>query len=258
MSIEYFPPIAGSTASSTSAPWYLQVARGKVAGVSPVRVFGYQASVGTTLIPIWENATAYTYPVTAQTMTLYSSSAADTNVAVIIQGLDANFIEISETLILTNGTTGVTTVNQYLRINGLFTQDITHSLPVGVIHLSNAAKTVTYGQINLLDGLTVGKSQASIYTVPAGSTFYLTRVNAYSDENTGANASTYSVYLKNNVTGQINQVLTTPFTIQYDAYLVTPFAYTEKTDLQWQAKGKSSTHAIGMVVEGVLIDNTAA
>ena len=48
-----------NTESSTSAEWYLQVARGLVPGASQVNIVGYQPSVGTTFIPIWENTTTY-------------------------------------------------------------------------------------------------------------------------------------------------------------------------------------------------------
>jgi hypothetical protein len=54
----------GITASVTRAgayePFDLQVARGQIAGHSVVSIFGYQASVTTTVLPIWENATVYT------------------------------------------------------------------------------------------------------------------------------------------------------------------------------------------------------
>ena len=62
-------------------PFELQVARGQITGHSTVNIYGYQSSVGTSFIPIWENATAYTYPVAAITMyiscLLYTSDAAD-------------------------------------------------------------------------------------------------------------------------------------------------------------------------------------
>ena len=86
-----------------SADWNMQVAMGKVYGASLVNLYGYQAAVDGTWIPVWENATTYTYPPNGgTTMLLYSSSASDTNVSIFIDGLDSNFASISETLILTN------------------------------------------------------------------------------------------------------------------------------------------------------------
>ena len=233
-------------------PFELQVARGQVTGHSLQNIFGYQAALTTTLYPIWENLSAYTYPASATTMLLYSSSASDTNVSVLINGLDANFNPISETIVLTNGTTGVTTVNSYLRINGMILASGVAN--VGKLSLSNAGKTVTYAAMSI--GL--GKSQAAIYTVPAGYTFYLTRVDINAAVAAGGVASVnYQVYSKNNVSGVALTVLETSFTQNFSIRRVVPFAYTEKTDLQWQASADTGTIQIGVNVEGYLIKNNS-
>ena len=107
------------TRSGQTEPFDLQVARGQVAGHSVVSLFGYQTSVTATAIPIWENATTYTYPTTATTLTCSSTSVTDVSPAAFtINGLDANFNPVSEVVVL-NGTTGVTTQNKYLRVNSL-------------------------------------------------------------------------------------------------------------------------------------------
>lgn len=232
-------------------PFELQVARGQIPGHSLVNIFGYQAAVTTAgPYPVWEVVGAYTYPVAATTMLLSSSSASDTNVNVTINGLDANFNAISESLTLTNGTTGVSTVKQYFRINSVFVNDLTYAEPLGNLSLTNAGKTVTYAKINV----GVNRTQMSIYTVPAGYTFYLTRVDAYANEAGGGNNySTYQVYTKNNVSGQSYILLTTPFIGRYEARRVVPFPYTEKTDIQWQVNVGTSTSPIGVVIEGILI-----
>jgi len=233
-------------------PFELQVARGQVTGHSLQNIFGYQAALTTTLYPVWENLSAYTYPASATTMLLYSSSPSDTNVSVLINGLDANFNPISETLVLTNGATGVTTVNSYLRINGMILASGVAN--VGKLSLSNAGKTVTYAAMSI--GL--GKSQAAIYTVPAGYTFYLTRVDINAAIAAGGVASVnYQVYSKNNVSGVALTVLETSFTQNFSIRRVVPFAYTEKTDLQWQANADTGTIQIGVNVEGYLIKNFA-
>ena len=91
-------------------------------------------------------------------MLLWSSSASDTNVSILINGLDSSYNIQSETLVLTNGTTGVTTTKSYLRINGI---QVTGSVnAVGTINVGNAGKTVQYAEITAGNG----KSQAMIYT----------------------------------------------------------------------------------------------
>jgi len=219
-----------------------------VTGASVVNIYGYQPSVGTTFIPVWENATTYTYPGSASTMLLYSSSGSDTAVSVLINGLDASYNNLSETKVLTNGTTGVTTANSYLRINTITVTGSNNA--VGTLYLSNAGKTTTYAQITAGNG----KNQAMIYTVPNGYTFYLTRVNAYTNQvgNLSSSYCTYRVFTQNS-SGLITILLQAPFGNSYTSYRVAPRAYAAKTDIQWQANTPSSTAAVGIAVEGILI-----
>lgn len=242
-------------------PFELQVARGQITGHTPVNIFGYQPSVGTVLYAVWDVVADYVYPVSATTMLLYSSSASDVNVPITINGLDANFVPISETLTLTNGTTGVTTTKSYFRIQNILVADGVD--PVGTITLGNAGKTIVYAQINLVTVAaatkSAGRSQMSIYTVPAGHTFYLYRVDAYSSQGgSGNNYANYRVQSKNNVTNQTFEVLQSPFSNNYNARRAIPFPYTEKTDIQWQASVASGTGPIGVIVEGILIKNNGA
>ena len=98
--LQQHPSIMPSvTMQGAYEPFDLQVARNQIAGHQTVSIFGYQASVGTTPIPIWENASTYTFPTSASTLTLVSNSTSDnTSASVLISGLDANFNPISETL----------------------------------------------------------------------------------------------------------------------------------------------------------------
>jgi len=257
MAIESFPAgLASNTENTTSAPWYTQVSRGLVPGCSIVNIYGYQNALpsgSNVFYPVWENTTAYTYPASATTMLLWSSSASDTNVSVLIQGLDASYNTLSETLVLTNGTTGVSTVNSYLRINSIQTTGSVNA--VGTINLGNAGKTIQYAEITAGNG----KSQMMVYTVPNGYTFYLMRSNAWSSlvGNVAANYANYRVYTATS-TGLVAVVLQAPFTSNYSTMRVAPRPYLQKTDIQWQAAGNpNGTFSVGIGVEGVLIANTA-
>jgi hypothetical protein len=245
-----------NTESSYSAAWHTQVARGKVSGVTPVSIIGYNPAVpvSASYIPIWEANTVYTYPTVAQQMRLWSSSGSDTDVTVTIVGLDSNYDIITEDLTLTNGVTGVLTVNSYFRVNSLQTKLTSTVNPVGALSLGNTGKTQTYAYM----AAGTGKSQAAIYTVPRGYTFYLTRVNVYAGSvvqgqtpgNVTYRVQTYSP------TGIVNNVVQTPFTSSYETTRVTPRPYTEKTDIQWQVICTQLT-PVGFQNEGLLIINTA-
>jgi len=245
--------VASVTRNGAYEPFDLQVARGQIMGHTTVSIFGYQASVGTTSIPVWENASTYTYPTSASTLTMVSSSASDNTLAsVLINGLDASFNPLSETLFL-NGTAAVTTVNSYFRINSLTlaSAGTSQSTNVGTITLKQSTNTLA--QIN--PG--IGRSQSTVYTVPAGYTFFLDWVEANtSNPYTGTVTVTYKVQAADNVSGVIRNVLQQPFVSIYTASRVAdPFAYAQKTDIQWQLSASSGTIAAGIIVTGKLIQN---
>jgi hypothetical protein len=224
----------------------LQVARGLVDGHSTVNIYGYQPSVGTSFIPIWENATAYTYPIAATQMHL-SGTAGDT-ATILITGLDANYAVISELLVL-NGATPVTTVKSYLRINQMQVAVGSATNPAGVVYLKDLTDTITYAQISA----GAGRTQMGIYTVPAGYTFYLQRVNIYTSLN-GSNFATY----QNKTISSSGVVLLTqqaPFASSYEALRIMPRPILEKTDVQLMCKVNSTSGAVGIAQEGYLIKN---
>lgn len=250
----YTAPPHSVTVQGAYEPFDLQVSRGQIMGHQTLSLFGYQSAVGNTAIPVWENASAYTYPTSATTLTVVSTSASDdTTAKILISGLDANFAPISETIAL-NGVTGVTTVNSYLRINGLLmtTPGTSQNTNVGTITIKQSSNTLA--QINA----GIGKSQSTIYTVPAGYTFYLNlaEVNT-SNSYTSSNIVTYKVQAINNVSGVKLTVLQQPFVSIYTINRATdPFAYTEKTDIQWQlVTSTATTVAAGVIITGKLIKN---
>lgn len=235
-------------------PFELQVARGLITGHSSVNIFGYQLAVGATYIPVWENATTYSFPAAPLNLLVYSTSASDTNCRLVITGLDANWKLQTEVVILTNGTTGVSTVNQFIRVNSVFATDAVYANPVGTIIVGNSAKTAIYAQINA----GIGRSQMSVYSVPIDHTFYLYRVDAYISEGGSGNSyGSYRVNATDNVNGTTYVVLESPFAFNYNARRCIPFPYTQKTDLQWQVKAGTGTMPAGLIIEGILIKNTA-
>ena len=241
------------TRSGKYEPFDLQVARGQVAGHQTVSIFGYQAAVTATSIPIWENATTYTYPTSASTLTCSSTSVLDASpAAFVINGLDANFNPISEVVVL-NGTTAVTTQKSYLRVNNLQMVGVASGQTSNAGIITVKQTTNTLAQINA----GIGKSQSTIYTVPAGNTFYLDWVEVNTSNGyTGSTIVTYNVQIGNNVTGVTSSLLQQPFVSLYSANRsYDPFAYQEKSDIQWQLKTNTGSIAAGVIVTGKLISN---
>ena len=245
----YTSPPHSVTVQGAYEPFDLQVSRSQIMGHALQNIYGYQTAVTTTNIPLWENAAAYVYPVAATSMNLVSTNAADT-ATITISGLDANFKPITEAVVL-NGTTAVATINAFIRVNSMQVSVGSLTNPAGTITLKDPTNTTTYAQINT----GIGRTQMSIYTVPAGYTFYLIRVDCNSSFN-GNNAN-YVTYKNYNVssTGVVTVTQQSPFTAWYHAQRVMPRAFAEKTDIQFQFQTSAGTAAVNCSVEGWLIKN---
>jgi hypothetical protein len=120
----------------------------------------------------------------------------------------------------------------------------------GVIYCGNNGKTTVLCTIDT----GAGRSQQTIYTVPAGYTFFLTQSNWYTN-NTGNNTALYRSWTKD-PTGLTNVILIFPFPVNYNSLKVVPRPYPEKTDIQWQVASNSGTTRIGGQIEGYLINNS--
>lgn len=224
----------------------LQVARGLIPGIQGLSISGYNAAVNATWVPLWEIGTVYTYFTSAQQVLLWSDNALDTNVSVLINGLDSNYNIQTETVVLTNGTAGVLSTKSFLRINSLSTVGSTNA--IGTIKAGNSAKTITLAAI--VDGN--GRSQMTVFTVPTGYTFYLTQVNIITNQN-GSQYSNYRSFTQN-PQGLTTKVLQFPLTSDYNSTKIVPRPYLEKTDIQWQCSS-SAISQIGGQIEGYLVAN---
>lgn len=234
------------TQVGTYEPFELQVARGQIPGHEVVNVFGYASAVSTSFVSVWENNAAYVFPTVASTMVVSSSSVSDTAVSIQIFGLDVNYNRITEVVAL-NGTSNVTTANTYWRINNVIT---TAGTAVGTITVKNVGGT-TYAQITIGSG----KTNMSVYTVPAGYTAYLTQFDGFSS--TSVTSGVFATFrgLLTSSTGISNVVLQAPFLNTYAVTRPYPIPVLEKVDLQLQCKSSGAGLGIGVLGIGVLIAN---
>jgi hypothetical protein len=239
---------AGGRPTLRTQDFNLAVAQGKVPGVTGLSISGYRLSSGTGFLPAWEDG-AYVYFSSAQVVRVWSVSASDTNVSVRIDGLDANYVQQTETVVLTNGITGVLSTKEFLRINNLTLTRAPNN--VGLIHAGSSDKTITLAYIGTTSNLSAGRSQMTVFTVPAGHTFYLTQSNWYINASQPASYRSWT----QRPDGLVNIILNFPILDQYNSLKVVPRPYLEKTDIQWQASIPNNT-AVGGQIEGYLISNT--
>lgn len=226
---------------------FFDIARNRYNNCKQVNIFGYQPLVETTSICIWENPVAYVYPASAVIMTLVSDSVVnDTNLDITIDGLADDHSILREVVTL-NGITPVNTTNAFLHINNMRVSSVSPSRAVNIGTITATNGGVTYAKILPF----IGQTQMSQYTVPAGHTFHLTRVNSFAQQNGGIN--NYNTYSVEAATPFVTySVLQSPYFQTYEAVRVVPFRYEEKTSIQWRSRTQTNTSAVGMVIEGIL------
>jgi len=232
-------------------PFELQVSRNNISNHSTLSIFGYQAAIPTSgFIPVWENATTYTYPTSALAMT-YASTSNET-LTMTVSGLDINYLPISDTVTFSGGTSGTATNGTaFFRINSMSVTTVgtAGTSNVGTITAKNSG--TTYAQINP----SIGRTQSAIYTVPAGYTFYLKRTQGWTNMvYTSGSYGTYRTWTIN--AAGVNALVTQrPFVANFVSERWYPNIYTQKTDIQWQMSATGTAYAAGFAAEGVLIAN---
>ncbi len=227
-----------------SAHYLFDVAQGKFYDQTAVNIFGFNTAVDTSFETLWNDGGTYAFPSSAVAMDLVSTSTSDT-MDVLVSGLDASYNEISETVTLT-GTSAVTTSASFLRINSAI---ILSGQNAGEISVSNGGTTYAF------IGADLGTTQACIYTVPAGHSLYIFRIDFNSATTNGNKYLTVRNKLATH-TGRVLHVAEATFAVSQVSYdRQVPFKIAEKTDFEFQAKSSSSTNEAAVFVEAVLIKN---
>ena len=221
---------------------YLAIAKGESNDYSARNIFGYNSAVGTSYIPLWENNTVYTYPTQPLTMTV-TSNVADNGVQVRIIGLDGDYNVITEVVTLA---VSVATTQQFFRINDVVTIS---GNAANDITVSNGG--ITYAKVRGGDG----KNQASIYTVPAGHSLYLVRIDAFCATAAQNNRQIYFRNLACLPSGVKLRVAETSFLEIMHIQRQVPFRYNEKTDIEFQLHGSAGEQFVSVFGEAILCKN---
>jgi len=253
---------SSATRQGAYEPFELQVARGQVDGHKTLYKFGINGDVGTSIETVWAQGGTYVYPASATVMKISSSSADDAAAGtgartISIAGLDANYNEISETVIL-NGQTEVNTVNSYLRISRMFVVTAgSGATAAGIIYAG--VGTVTTGVPATIYGMIAfgaNQTQMAFWTVPAGYTLYFMGT-FYSSGNATANAFTNFQLIQRPFGGVFRQQSSTrtPGSGDFVLDLHTPIAFAEKTDIEVRAIASAGASNVSAEFEGIYIKN---
>lgn len=179
------------TLDDQTEPFELQVARGQIEGHRVVTIFGFNPDVDTTEVVVWPDGANVGIQHPAATLTVSSSSADDTSAGtgartVVIDGLDNDHNEISETITL-NGQTAVTTTNSYTHVNSMSVATVgSGNKNAGILYIGSG--TVTAGVPAVIFNMIYTGYNASTtgaYTIPAGYTGYVANGSISSGQPSG-------------------------------------------------------------------------
>lgn len=176
------------------------VSHGMIPGHSLVSKFGLNDDLDTTEETIWEAGGLFDPSAVtgAETLNIVSTSTADTNTTgtgawlVAIFGLDEDYNEISELTTALNGTTTVTSTNQYRAVNRVaVAYSGTNNANVGTLTFIQDTSGIKLAEVKPEESIT----EQLIYTVPAGKTAYLKRIDIDAGKTSGGGTAEIEVFV---------------------------------------------------------------
>lgn len=257
MSPQEYYPWQSNTVSQLTRLYGLEVAANNVQGAELFLSNGSNQSIGTSYETLWEEGGLYSFPSAASVMSVSSDDANDTSAGtgartVLISGLDADYLEISETVTL-NGTSGVNTTNEFFRINGIrVTSAGSGKKNAGSIFIGTG--TITAGKpANVFAEIYIGDSTSheGFYTVPANKALHILELEFGAQSNK-------DVQLRFVTTLNGVEVVEVEFEVSSTFSLDTLgiLKFNEKTDIQIQAKVSSGSTDMKVLGLGVVRNET--
>lgn len=255
--------VSSITRMGTIEPFELQVARGQITMHSNFCQFGINTNVAQSAETVWIGSSVYSFPTSASVIKVSSSSADDVATTgtgawtVLIEGVDANYAAVSETITM-NGQTAVNTTNSYLRINKILVLTAgTGNSSAGTIYAGTG--TVNTGVPAVVvnqTGSASNESESAFYTIPAGYTGYIYRYTVSSGNSTADAYSTFQLRVRpfGGVFGT-KSYLITPGSGLYECEAAIPNAFPEKCDIEVRAFTSAGTAVVSAQLQMMLIKN---
>ena len=236
-------------------PYDLQVAKGLVPGTTGLFKFGFNSDIDTAEETVWDAGGIYAYPGSALAMTIVSSSANDTSAGtgartVTVVGLDASYIETTQTIAL-NGTTPVSIPTPLIRVYRAFVVTAgSGNTAAGTLTIANGG--TTYARITLGENQTL----MAVYTVPAGYTLYLTSGSVTTGSASGSQYLVTRLIQRpfGGVFRNISVITLQSGQVSFDGFAA-PLVFQEKTDIEIRALGSANNNEVSGVFSGYIVQN---
>lgn len=213
----------------------LGVAAGHYDGLSFVHKFGAVPAMSqNTSGTVWDvNDTTYPWAsfATASTVTVDRASASDADKEVYIEGLDADYNQINDTVTLTNAT-GNASTKSFIRV---FRAYMTNGSATNVGNVDIKVSTTVVARI------TAGKGQTlmAVYTIPAGYTGYILKGVASVQAGADCTGDMYVRY-GGQAAFRIGHTFETAEGAEYTYDFPIPIPIPEKSDIDVRASVRSN------------------
>lgn len=215
-----------------TTPYGIAIRKNLYDGISGLDKFGYLPTATTSFKTVWDGDNIYTYPSAATTMNVVSSvGATDDGKEITIEGLDANYDVITETVTLGGDSAGGTATTQsFLRVYRAFVANGTSV--TGTISIQQDG--VAYAKITPEHQQTL----MAVYTIPRGKVGYLVSGNLSVEKNQPVVAKV----MARRVGGVLRTSgLVTSFGVPFQRVWQIPPVLPEKTDIEIRAKAGATT-----------------
>jgi hypothetical protein len=255
-------PYVSQTQYGKNELFELQVARGQIQGHRNVTVFGFNPDVDTSQVSVWPLPSLITFPAAALQMTVSSTSANDTAAGtgartVVVQGVDANYNEVTETVTL-NGQTAVTMSASLLRVNYAYVatagsgDSAAGDIYIGTGTVTAGVPATTYDIIKFdYNNTTTGS-----YTVPANYTAYVSQGLFSSGQTGGSNQVQGRLLTRGTNNIRMTAALTSLNNGVANYVFEYPLAVPEKTTIEATAVGSSTNNSVSSMFIILLVKNS--
>jgi hypothetical protein len=255
-------PYVSQTQYGKNELFELQVARGQIQGHRNVTVFGFNGDVDQTQVSVWPLPSLITFPAAALQMTVSSTSADDTAAGtgartVVVQGVDANYNEVTETVTL-NGQTAVTMSASLLRVNYAYVatagsgNSAAGDIYIGTGTVTAGVPATTYDIIKFDYNVTTTGS----YTVPAGYTAYVSQGLFSAGQSVGSSPVQGRLLTRGVDNIRRTAAVTTVNNGVANYVFEYPLAISEKTTLEATAVGTANNNSVSSMFIILLVKNS--
>ena len=234
----------GNPLNSYGSAANIPIAAGDLAGYSHINKFGYRDALDGDYQAIWDGTTAYPYIGTAG-VAVATGGGNDAGAVITVSGLDQDYNPASEDITVGGPAGGVTFIRVFRALVKTPAAGQTTNDGLITVTVDGSARAFILAE--------AGQTLMAVYTIPAGKTGYLMKLQASIDKQ---NAEAIFRLMARpfggafNVKGQFGTAAGNYITYDYPV----PLKFEEKTDIEIQSSSSGALGA-GAVFDLILVDN---